>query len=62
MLAFPLLIPLLLTVVRLTQRALLLGDAAGPWAASLDDLVTLSAYAGVVITASVLLFDYVWND
>ncbi len=61
-LAFPLLVPLLLTVVRVTQRALLLGAAAGPWAASLDDLVTLGAYAGVVITASVLLFDYVWND
>ena len=61
-LAFPLLVPLLLTVVRVTQRALLLGEAAGPWAASADDLVTLGAYAGVVITASVLLFDYVWND
>jgi heme exporter protein B len=61
-LAFPLLIPLLLTVVRVTQRALLLGEAAGPWAASLDDLVTLGGYAGAVITASVLLFDFVWND
>ncbi|MEM1044069.1 MAG: heme exporter protein CcmB [Bacteroidota bacterium] len=61
-LAFPLLIPLLLTVVRVTQRALLLGASAGPWAASAGDLVTLGAYAGVVITASVLLFDYVWND
>ncbi len=61
-LAFPLLIPLLLTVVRVTQRALLLGASAGPWDASAGDLVTLGAYAGVVITASVLLFDYVWND
>ncbi len=61
-LAFPLLIPLLLTVVRVTQRALLLGGSAGPWAASANDLVTLGAYAGVVVTASVLLFDHVWND
>ena len=61
-LAFPLLVPLLLSVVRVTQRTLLLGASAGPWAASLDDLVALGAYAGAVITASVLLFDYVWND
>jgi len=61
-LAFPLLIPLLLTVIRITQRTLLLGASAGPWAASFDDLVTLAGYAGAVITASVLLFDFVWND
>lgn len=61
-LAFPLLIPLLLTVIRVTQRALLLGASAGPWAASLDDLLTLAGYAGAVITASVLLFDYIWHD
>jgi heme exporter protein B len=61
-LAFPLLVPLLLTVIRITQRTLLLGGSAGPWAASLDDLVTLAGYAGAVITASVLLFDFVWND
>lgn len=61
-LAFPMLVPLLLSVVRVTQRTLLLGASAGPWAAAADDLVALGAYAGVVITASVLLFDYVWND
>ncbi|MEP0546296.1 MAG: heme exporter protein CcmB [Rhodothermales bacterium] len=61
-LAFPLLIPLLLTVIRVTQRTLLLGASAGPWAASLNDLITLGGYAGAVITASVLLFDFVWND
>ena len=61
-LAFPLLIPLLLTVIRVTQRTLLLGESAGPWSASLNDLITLGGYAGAVITASVLLFDFVWND
>ncbi len=61
-LAFPLLIPLLLTVIRVTKRSLLLGASAGPWAASLNDLITLGGYAGAVITASVLLFDFVWQD
>jgi heme exporter protein B len=61
-LAFPLMIPLLLTVIRVTQRTLLLGASAGPWSASLNDLITLGGYAGAVITASVLLFDFVWND
>ncbi|MDX1530337.1 MAG: heme exporter protein CcmB [Rhodothermales bacterium] len=59
-LAFPLLVPLLLSAVRVTRRALL--PPLAPWAASVDDLVALGAYAGAVITASVLLFDYVWND
>lgn len=61
-LSFPLLVPLLLSVVRATQRALLAPPPAGAWAASVDDLVALGAYAGAVITASVLLFDYVWSD
>lgn len=61
-LAFPLLVPLLLSAVRVTQRALLPAVPGGVWAASADDLVALFAYAGAVITASVLLFDYVWND
>jgi heme exporter protein B len=60
-LAFPLLIPLLLSVIRATQRALVV-PPGGAWAASVDDLVALFAYGGAVITASVLLFDYVWND
>ena len=60
-LAFPMLIPLLLSVVRVTNRVL----APPPvdlWAASSGDLLALTGYAGVVITASVLLFDIVWND
>jgi heme exporter protein B len=58
-LLLPLLIPLLLSVVRATQNSL--PDGLG-WAASIDHLVTLFAFGGVVISASVLLFDYVWND
>ena len=58
-LLFPLLVPLLLSVVSATRNALPTGDG---WAASSDELMTLVGFAGVVITASVLLFDYVWND
>ncbi len=58
-LVFPLLIPLLLSVVSATRNAL--ADGAG-WSASANEIVTLVSFAGVVITASTLLFDYVWND
>lgn len=61
-LAFPVLIPLLLSVARTTHRALLVGPGPNPWLASVDDLVALFAYAGAVITASALLFEYVWRD
>lgn len=58
-LAFPVLVPLLMSVVSATRHALT-GEAA--WRLASDELTTLVAYAGVVITASVLLFDFVWND
>jgi len=58
-LLLPLLFPLLLSVVHATQNSL--PDGLG-LDASIDHLVTLFAFAGVVISASVLLFDYVWND
>lgn len=58
-LAFPLLIPLLLSVVSATRSALTGGLG---WAAASDELMTLIGFAGVVITASSLLFEYVWND
>lgn len=57
-LAFPLLVPLLLTVVDLTQRAITIGR----WNLASRELFSLIGYAGVVITASVLLFDFVWQD
>jgi heme exporter protein B len=60
-LAFPLLVPLLLSGIRTTQRALA-PPPGGAWPASVDDLVALFAFAGAVITASVLLFDYVWEE
>lgn len=57
-LLFPLLVPLLLSVVSAT-RAAILGSG---WNAASDELMALVGFAGVVITASVLLFDYVWQD
>ena len=58
-LLFPLLAPLLLSVVSATRSALPNGLG---WSVSGDELLALAGFAGVVITASVLLFDYVWND
>ncbi|WP_456429433.1 heme exporter protein CcmB [Rhodocaloribacter sp.] len=58
-LLFPLLVPLLLSVVSATRAALPMGNG---WNEAGDELLTLFGFAGVVITVSVLLFDYVWND
>ncbi len=57
-LLFPLLAPLLLSVVSATRKAL---DGAA-WSAAGQELLTLVGFAGVTITASVLLFDFVWKD
>jgi hypothetical protein len=32
------------------------------WSLARNHLITLVAFAGVTITASLLLFDQVWND
>jgi heme exporter protein B len=58
-LLFPLLIPLLLSVVSASRNALSGGSG---FDGSLADLTTLVGFAGVVITASFLLFDFVWNE
>jgi heme exporter protein B len=60
-LAFPILVPLLLSGMRVTQLALAPG-APNVWAAATDDLVALFAFGGAIITAAVLLFDYVWAE
>ncbi|MBN8588632.1 MAG: heme exporter protein CcmB [Rhodothermia bacterium] len=57
-LAFPLLIPLLMSVVSATNTILLNGG----WERIQEMCITLVAFAGSVITASVLLFDYVWRE
>ena len=58
-LLFPLLVPLLVSVVHATQSSLM--EQLG-WEAAINDLLLLVGFAGVTITASVLLFDYVWKD
>jgi heme exporter protein B len=57
-LLLPLLMPLLLSVVSATRKAIL---GAG-WFAAQSELFTLIGFTGTTISASVLLFDYVWND
>ena len=58
-LAFPILIPLLFSAVQLTRRAF---EPNPTWAAAQTDLLALIGYGGLMITASLLLFDYVWRD
>jgi heme exporter protein B len=57
-LAFPILLPVLVSGISATKISALGGDMAGASA----ELQTLLAYDVVVITASILLFDFVWND
>ena len=59
-LAFPVVVPVLIPAVSLTELAS--GAAAGAWAAARPDIVLLAAYAGLLVSASFLLFDYVWRD
>lgn len=58
-LLFPVLIPLLLSAVEATRSALLVAEG---WSTATDELLTLVGFGGAVITAAVLLFDYIWLD
>ncbi len=58
-LLFPVLVPLLLSAVEATRSALLVAEG---WATAADELLTLTGFGGAVITAAVLLFDYIWLD
>lgn len=57
-LLLPLLVPLLISVVSATRKAML----GTGWLSAQDELLTLVGFTGVTISASVLLFDYVWTD
>jgi heme exporter protein B len=57
-LSFPILIPLLMTVMRSTVRAL----ADEPFANAIGELQVLVSYLMVMTGGSYLLFDYVWKD
>lgn len=57
-LLLPLLVPLLISGVNATRKAL----NGRPWLDAQDELLTLIGFAGATISAAVLLFDYVWTE
>lgn len=57
-LSFPLLVPLCLLLVNTTKGALAISQMKGLW----NDILALIGFAGVTITAAVILFEYIWED
>ncbi|WP_232798274.1 heme exporter protein CcmB [Salinibacter altiplanensis] len=57
-LLLPVLVPVLVSGVGATRKALL-GQG---WGAAQDELLTLVGFAGATLSAAVVLFDYVWVD
>lgn len=57
-LSFPILLPLLLTVIHATQLA---SDGA-PFSEALGEIQILISYTVVVTVVSYMLFDYIWKD
>jgi heme exporter protein B len=57
-LLLPLLVPLLVSGVGATRKALL----GQRWIAAQDELLTLVGFAGATISAAVVLFDFVWAE
>lgn len=57
-LAFPILIPLLMTVMSATERAL----SGAPLSDAMGDLQVLVGYCLIMIAGSFLLFDHVWTE
>lgn len=57
-LSIPLLFPLILILVRTTRAALIEGFTEN----YLNDFWALFGYAGVTITAGIMLFDYIWEE
>ena len=55
--SLPLLLPLMLIITRVTNQAFAVGD----YPDMTNDLVALGAYAGVVLSASGLLVDAIWE-
>ncbi len=56
-LSFPVLLPLLVAAISGTNAAL----SNEGWAGAENDVKLLTAYAVIMITASTVLFDFVWN-
>lgn len=57
-LSIPLLIPFLLILTRVTKIAFVDGSIS----TSLNDVFSMVGFAGVTITAGVLLFEYIWEE
>lgn len=57
-LALPLLIPLMLILVRVTQSAFAVSD----FPELINDLAALAGFTGVTVSASIVLFDHLWED
>ncbi|MCX6137488.1 MAG: heme exporter protein CcmB [Ignavibacteriales bacterium] len=57
-LAFPIMLPLLLTVMNATRLA----TEGAPFSEAAGEFQVLVAYTVVVIAVSVILFDFVWKD
>lgn len=59
-LSFPVVVPILIPAVSMTITAS--GAAEGAWAAARADATGLAAYAGLLVSASFVLFEWVWRD
>ncbi len=57
-LSLPLLIPLILILARTTRASVITGISGG----FTNDVAALVGFAGVTITAGILLFDFIWKD
>ena len=57
-LSFPILLPVLISGISATKKAAEQGALSG----AQNELQALLAYSVIIITASILLFDYVWNE
>lgn len=57
-LSFPILLPVLISGISATKKSL----RPLPFSEALGEIQTLLAFAVVVITAGILLFDFIWND
>jgi len=57
-LAFPVLLPVLLTSIRGTGMAM----AGGTFQESLTEIIFLFSFLVIIVTASLMLFEFVWED
>ncbi len=57
-LSFPILLPVLISGISATKKA----AAESALSSAQNELQALFAYSVIIITASILLFDYVWNE